>query len=94
MRQALRDIEELGRISRGVSEHLEHYGIHPLVARMQVEEYRNEIQKLFSEGKAPTMQHLHEWLFAMEAQHYPATKQMMEYMKIDSVYLDKETAST
>ena len=82
MRQALRDVENTGAISKGVSEHLEHYGIHPLTAKLQVTAYRQEVQNLFDSGKAPTMDHLHRWLDAMEAIHIKGADEMLEYMKL------------
>jgi hypothetical protein len=82
MRQALRDIENTNTISKGVSEHLEHYGIHPMTARMQVEAYRAEVRALFEQGKAPTMEHLHMWLDRMEAIHYAGANEMLKYMKL------------
>ena len=83
MRQALRDIENTNTISKGVSEHLEHYGIHPMTARMQVEAYRAQVRQLFENGQAPTMQHLHEWLDQMEAIHYAGANEMLRYMKLE-----------
>jgi hypothetical protein len=82
MRQALRDIENTNTISKGVSEHLEHWGIHPMTARMQVENYRSEVRSLFEQGKAPTMEHLHIWLDQMEEVHYEGTNSMLKYMKL------------
>lgn len=82
MRQALRDVENTGSISKGVSEHLEHYGIHPMTARLQVQNYRQEVQSLFDIGKAPTMDHLHRWLDAMEAIHIKGADEMLEYMRL------------
>ena len=82
MRQALRDIENTNTISKGVSEHLEHYGIHPMTARMQVEAYRAEVRALFEQGKAPTMEHLHMWLDRMEQIHYAGANEMLKYMKL------------
>ena len=82
MRQGLRDIENGGVISKGVSEHLEHWGIHPMTARMQIEAYRESVKKLFEDGRAPTMQHLHQWLDEMEAIHLPASDEMLKYMRL------------
>ena len=83
MRQALRDIENTNTISKGVSEHLEHYGIHPMTARMQVEAYRSEVRNLFEQGKAPTMEHLHNWLDVMEKVHYTGANEQLKYMKLE-----------
>ena len=82
MRQALRDIENTGTISKGVSEHLEHYGIHPMTARMQVQQYRQSVQNLFEQNKAPTMEHLTEWLDVMEQIHFKGADKMLEYMRL------------
>ena len=82
MRQALRDMENTGTISKGVSEHLEHYGIHPMTARLQVQNYREEVNKLFKEGKAPTMDHLHQWLDHMERIHLEGADSMLMYMRL------------
>ena len=82
MRQALRDIENTGTISKGVSEHLEHYGIHPMTARLQVQNYRQGVQKLFEEGKVPTMEHLHAWLDQMEHVHLHGADEMLKYMRL------------
>jgi len=85
MRQALRDIENTGTISKGVSEHLEHYGIHPMTARLQVQNYRQGVQKLFEEGKVPTMEHLHAWLDQMEQIHLHGADEMLKYMRLIDV---------
>jgi hypothetical protein len=82
MRQALRDVENTGTISKGVSEHLEHYGIHPMTARLQVQNYRLSVQKLFEEGRVPTMEHLHAWLDEMEQVHLHGANEMLKYMRL------------
>lgn len=83
MRQALRDVENTNSISKGVSEHLEHYGIHPMTARMQVDSYRKEVGELFKKGQAPTMAHLHQWLNQMEEIHLGGVEEMVSYMKLN-----------
>ena len=83
MRQALRDVENTNSISKGVSEHLEHYGIHPMTARMQVDSYRKEVNELFKKGQAPTMAHLHQWLDQMEKIHLGGVEEIVSYMKLN-----------
>ena len=82
MRQALRDIENTGAISKGVSEHLEHYGIHPMTARMLVMQYRESVQELFKQGMVPTMDHLHEWLDLMEKTLLQGAEDQLKYMRL------------
>lgn len=82
MRQALRDIENGGVISKGVSEHLEQYGIHPMTARLQVEQYRKSVIELFEQNKVPTLEHMLRWLDAMEELHYPGVNAQMTHMKL------------
>lgn len=82
MRQALRDIENSGVISKGVSEHLEHYGIHPMTARLQVQEYRKSVTDLFEKNLVPTMEHLLNWLDEMERVHYKGVDDMLKYMRL------------
>lgn len=82
MRQALRDIENSGVISKGVSEHLEHYGIHPMTARLQVQEYRKSVTDLFEQNLVPTMEHLLNWLDEMERVHYKGVDDMLKYMRL------------
>lgn len=82
MRQALRDIENTGTISKGVSEHLEHYGIHPMTARLQVQEYRKSVTDLFEQNLVPTMEHLLKWLDEMEKVHYKGVNDMLKYMRL------------
>lgn len=82
MRQALRDIENTGTISKGVSEHLEHYGIHPMTARLQVQEYRKSVTDLFEQNLVPTMEHLLKWLDEMEKVHYKGVDDMLKYMRL------------
>jgi len=89
MRQALRDMENTGTISKGVSEHLEHYGIHPMTARMLVMQYRESVQKLFADGMVPTMDHLHEWLDLMEENLIQGTEDQLKYMRL----VDEEPAT-
>jgi hypothetical protein len=84
MRQALRDMESHGRISNGVSEHLEHYGIHPMTARVLIDQYRATVQNLLSEGKVPTMEHLLSWLDKMEELLLPGANEQLKYMGLQS----------
>lgn len=85
MRQALRDIENTGTISKGVSEHLEHYGIHPMTARLQVQEYRKSVTDLFEQNLVPTMEHLLKWLDEMEKVHYKGVNDMLKYMRLTDI---------
>lgn len=80
MRQALRDVQNTNSISKGVSEHLEHYGIHPFTAKLQVDQYIHSVQELFKKGHAPTMDHLHHWLDRMEMIHYNSSNEQLKYM--------------
>jgi len=88
MRQAFRDVENFGTISKGVAEHLEHYGIHPQTAKFQIDQYRAEVFGLMKEGKVPTMEHLHIWLDRMEAIHLEGCNAQLKYMKL----IDEEMA--
>jgi hypothetical protein len=90
MRQALRDVQNTNSISKGVSEHLEHYGIHPMTARLQVDQYMSSVHELFKVGKAPTMDHLHIWLNNMEMIHYKSSNEQLRYMGLMDNEINEE----
>jgi len=82
MRQALRDVENSGAISKGVSEHLEQYGIHPMTAKVQCLQYRDLVHQMIQNNEAPTMEHLLDWLDQMEIVHAGAPDDMLRLMRL------------
>ena len=82
MRQALRDMENHGSISKGVSEHLEHYGVHPATAKALVINYLEGVHDMIKNGKLPSMAHLHEWLDHIENVLLENANDQLKLMKL------------
>jgi len=61
-RQAFRDTQLTGHISQGNAEYLEQWGIHLQTAEALVKQYLHKTEKMISEGRMPTIDHLYEFL--------------------------------
>ena len=61
-RQSHRDMILGGRITQGNAEYMEQYGIHLQTAEAVVKEYLHRTEKMISEGRMPTIDHLYEFL--------------------------------
>jgi len=81
-RRALEEMSATGQIPRGTQESLEWAGIHPLVARVHCIEYIESVNQLLKDGKAPTMQHLYNFLDQMEETYFNAVDNVVNnYLK-------------
>ena len=76
-RRALEEMSATGQIPRGTQESLEWAGIHPLVARVHCIEYIESVNDLLKEGKAPTMQHMYNFLDQMEQMYFNAVEDVV-----------------
>ena len=61
-RQAFRDTQLTGHISQGNAEYLEQWGIHLQTAEAVISEYIRRTEKMISEDRMPTIDHLYEFL--------------------------------
>ena len=61
-RQAFRDTQLTGHISQGNAEYLEQWGIHLQTAEAVIREYLRRTEKMISEDRMPTIDHLYEFL--------------------------------
>ena len=96
-RQAHRDVVQTGSITGGNMEYMEQYGIHIQIATKIIRDYVASEDKMISEGKMPTVEHLYAFLDSMAVQFNDAHKLVMkrigikELIKEDFLYLeDKE----
>ena len=96
-RQAHRDVVQTGSITGGNMEYMEQYGIHIQTATKIIRDYVASEDKMISEGKMPTVEHLYAFLDSMAVQFNDAHKLVMkrigikELIKEDFLYLeDKE----
>ena len=96
-RQAHRDVVQTGSITGGNMEYMEQYGIHIQTATKIIRDYVASEDKMISEGKMPTVEHLYAFLDSMAVQFNDAHKLVMkrigikDLIKEDFLYLeDKE----
>ena len=61
-RQAVRDTQLTGHISQANAEYLEQWGIHLQTAEAVIREYLRRTEKMISEDRMPTIDHLYEFL--------------------------------
>lgn len=91
---AYRDFLATGRVSVAACEYAEQFGVHPQLLCRRVVEYVQAVEALLANGKAPTSQHLHEWLHACYEAHkddvYAAAKHigLTELITKWSLYID------
>lgn len=78
-RRAIEEMSASGQIPRGTQESLEWAGIHPLVARVHCIEYIDSVNALLKEGKAPTMQHMYNFLDQMENLYFNAVDDIVQH---------------
>jgi hypothetical protein len=88
-RRALEEMSASGHIPRGTQESLEWAGIHPMVARVHCVEYIESVNQLLKDGKAPTMQHLYNFLDQMEEMYFNAVDDVVAN-HLKNRTLDKE----
>ena len=93
-RQAHRDVVQTGSITGGNMEYMEQYGIHIQTATKIIRDYVASEDKMISEGKMPTVEHLYAFLDSMAVQFNDAHKLVMkrigikELIKEDFLYLE------
>jgi hypothetical protein len=93
-RQAHRDVVQTGSITGGNMEYMEQYGIHIQTATKIIRDYVASEDKMISQGKMPTVQHLYAFLDSMALQFNNAHKLVMkrigikELIKEDFLYLE------
>ena len=95
-RQAHRDMVNTGRIGLGNMEYLEQYGIHIQTATKIIADYIASEDKMISEGKLPTVNHLYAFLDRMAETFHDAHKDVLnrigikELIKDEFLYLEKK----
>jgi hypothetical protein len=93
-RQAHRDVVQTGSITGGNMEYMEQYGVHIQTATKVIRDYVASEDKMISEGKMPTVEHLYAFLDSMALQFNDAHKLVMkrigikELIKEDFLYLE------
>ena len=93
-RQAHRDVVQTGSITGGNMEYMEQYGVHIQTATKIIRDYVASEDKMISEGKMPTVEHLYAFLDSMALQFNDAHKLVMkrigikELIKEDFLYLE------
>jgi hypothetical protein len=93
-RQAHRDVVQTGSITGGNMEYMEQYGVHIQTATKIIRDYVASEDKMISEGKMPTVEHLYAFLDSMAVQFNDAHKLVMkrigikELIKEDFLYLE------
>jgi len=93
-RQAHRDVVQTGSITGGNMEYMEQYGVHIQTATKIIRDYVASEDKMISEGKMPTVEHLYAFLDSMALQFNDAHKLVMkrigikDLIKEDFLYLE------
>jgi len=88
-RQAHRDVVQTGSITGGNMEYMEQYGIHIQTATKVIRDYVASEDKMISEGKMPTVEHLYAFLDNMALQFNDAHKLVMKRIGIKELIKDE-----
>jgi len=88
-RNGVRNVMTNGTLGNGTLEYLEQFGIHPMTAHQLIHQYVNDTQKIIEEGKAPTVEHLYEFLDNCGEMFKDAHKSVMKRIGIEELIKDE-----
>ena len=88
-RNGVRNIMTGGSLGNGTLEYLEQFGIHPITAHKMIMSYMESTQKLIDEGRAPTVDHLYEFLDTCADTFQDAHKAVMKRIGIEELIKDE-----
>ena len=84
-RYCIQRLMETGRIDRGTTEYLEQWGIHPMAADKLTRGYLEEVDQILASGKAPDINHMHNFLDKMVETFKDSHKDMMKRIGIKQI---------
>ena len=88
-RNGVRNIMTGGALGNGTLEYLEQFGIHPQTAHTMIMGYLEKTNKLIEEGRAPTVDHLYEFLDYCADTFKDAHKAVMKRIGIEELIKDE-----
>ena len=88
-RNGVRNIMTGGALGNGTLEYLEQFGIHPQTAHKMIAGYIEKTNKLIEEGRAPTVDHLYEFLDYCAETFQDAHKAVMKRIGIEELIKDE-----
>ena len=84
-RYCIQRLMETNRIDRGTTEYLEQWGIHPMAADKLTRGYLEEVDQILASGKAPDINHMHNFLDKMVETFKDSHKDMMKRIGIKQI---------
>ena len=97
-RNGIRNIMTGGSLGNGTLEYLEQFGIHPMTADKMIKGYIEKTNGLIEEGRAPTVDHLYEFLDYCAETFKDSHKAVMKRIGIEELiksdYLYQELRDT
>ena len=88
-RNGVRNIMTGGSLGNGTLEYLEQFGIHPITAHKMITSYMESTQQLIDEGRAPTVDHLYDFLDTCAETFKDAHKAVMKRIGIEELIKDE-----
>ena len=88
-RNGVRNVMTGGSLGNGTLEYLEQFGIHPITAHKMITSYMESTQQLIDEGRAPTVEHLYDFLDTCAETFKDAHKAVMKRIGIEELIKDE-----
>ena len=84
-RQVVQDVIVGGRVSKGVAEYLEQYGVNPVVGNYLTVQWVNKMQEECETGKYPSVKEMHKFLDEMAETFKDEHKHCLSRMGVDKI---------
>jgi hypothetical protein len=84
-RQVVQDVIVNGRVSKGVAEYLEQYGVNPVVGNYLTVQWVNKMQEECETGKYPSVKEMHKFLDEMAETFKDEHKHCLSRMGVDKI---------
>ena len=88
-RNGIRNVMANGTLGQGTTEYLEQFGIHPITAFQMIKNYVNSCDTMLKEGKAPTVDHLYDFLDQCAKTFKDCHKAVMRRIGINDLIKDE-----
>lgn len=84
-RQAVQDVIVGGRVSKGICEYLEQYGVNPVVGNWLVTKWVDNMNSECEDGRFPSVTEMHKFLDRMAEQFKDDHKHCLSRMGVDKI---------
>ena len=88
-RNGIRNVMATGSLGQGTTEYLEQFGIHPITAYQMIKQYVDDCDALLKDGKAPTVNHLYDFLDQCAENFKDSHKAVMRRIGINNLIKDE-----